>query len=169
MLSAGGFSIGHEAAWRRLVCPPKRRETGVDFSISIDIAAPPSMVWSVMSDIERWPEWTASVRRVTRFGKGPLRVASRALIRQPGFPPALWRVTAVEPGRSFTWKSGLPGLRVLAHHEVIAAAGGARATLALHFAGLLGPMFGRLTSRINNEYLHMEAAGLKRRSEARSR
>jgi len=39
------------------------------------------------------------------------------------------------------------------------------ATLAVHVAGALGPMFGRLTCDINKRYLAYEAAGLKQRSE----
>ena len=139
----------------------------MDFSISVDIDAPPSRVWAVMSDVEKWHEWTASVTSVKLTDRGPLKVGSRAWIRQPKFPPALWTVTDVRDA-SFTWVSRAPGLLVTARHFVVPAGAGARATLSLNFAGLLGPLFGRWTSGINNRYLAMEAAGLKQRSEKRS-
>ncbi|MSU59740.1 MAG: hypothetical protein EXS35_16495 [Pedosphaera sp.] len=31
------------------------------FSITVDISAQPQIVWAVMADVERWPEWTPSV------------------------------------------------------------------------------------------------------------
>ena len=31
-----------------------------DFSIQFDVAAPPARVWEVMSDGERWADWTPS-------------------------------------------------------------------------------------------------------------
>jgi hypothetical protein len=81
----------------------------------------------------------------------------------------MWKVTALDQGRSFTWGTGAPGMRVYAHHSVEAIAGGARATLSLHFDGVLGRLAGRLTAGLNNLYLGMEAAGLRRRSEERGR
>jgi hypothetical protein len=141
----------------------------LDFSISTDIQASPEVAWSVLSDIERWPEWTPSVRSIRRLDQGPLAVGSRALIRQPKLPPAFWRVTELEEGRSFTWVTRTPGVHVTAWHWVDAQPGGSRATLSLSFAGLLGPLVGRLTRRINERYLGLEAEGLKRRSEERQR
>src|SRR5262245_43128336 len=102
-------------------------EVSMDFDISIDIAAPPDVVWPVMSDVERWHEWTASVRGVTLLDKGPLKIGSRAMIRQPRFPPAVWKVTELEPGRSFTWTTGAPGMLVYGRHSVAPIAGGTRA------------------------------------------
>ena len=136
-----------------------------DFQRSVDIAAPPDIVWSIMSDVERWHEWTPSVRSVRLLDK-PLAVGSRAWIRQPKFPPALWAVTAIEPGRGFIWKSGTPGMWVYGHHTVEPAAGGARATLRLHYEGMLAALLARMTRGITNRYLDYEAAGLKARSEA---
>ena len=151
----------------------------MDFQISVEIAAPADVVWSVMSDVERWHEWTPSVRGVRLLDPAPLRVGSRAMIRQPKFPPAMWQVVSLDPGTAFVWKSGLPGMWVYAYHSVesIASASGGsatgstgstvrtRATLRLHFAGSVSRLLGRLTANINDRYLAMEAAGLKRRSE----
>ena len=137
----------------------------MDFGISVDIAATPDRVWAVMSDIEKWHEWTPSVKGITRRDQGPLRQGSRAWVRQPKFPPALWTVTEVGE-RSFTWVSRAPGMVVAARHYVTPIDTGARAALSLNFAGLFGPFFGWLTRDINNRYLAMEAAGLKRRSES---
>jgi hypothetical protein len=120
----------------------------------------------VMSDIERWHEWTASIRRVQRLDAEPLVIGSRARVYQPGFPPALWTVTAFEAGRQFIWESRAPGLLVTARHSVEARNGGCRATLALEFSGLLGGFWARLTNKVNMRYLHMEATGLKQRSES---
>ena len=134
--------------------------------VSVDIAAPAERVWSVMSDVERWHEWTASIRRVQRLDEGPMRIGSRARVYQPGFPPALWTVTEFEPDGHFVWISRAPGLLVTARHSVEARVGGCRATLALEFAGLLGGFWAGLTNKVNLRYLHMEAAGLKQRSES---
>ena len=140
--------------------------TDVHFEISVDIGAPPETVWAVMSDPERWHEWTQSVRSIRLLDKGPLAVGSRALVRQPRFPPALWKVSAIEPGKSFTWKTGAPGAWVYGRHSVEAAAGGTRATLRLDYEGALGRLLARLTRDITNRYLGYEAAGLKQRSES---
>ncbi len=134
------------------------------FSIDVDIAARPERVWEVMSDVEHWPEWTASVTSIKRLDKGPFTVGSRAIIRQPKFPPALWRVTAIEPNR-FTWKSGMPGMWVFARHSVKPTATGSHVTLSLEYKGLFGSLLGKLTRGITERYLKLEAEGLKRRSE----
>jgi uncharacterized protein YndB with AHSA1/START domain len=136
------------------------------FSISIEIAASPERVWQVMSDTDRWHEWTPSVTSVRRLGGGAFAVGSRVVIRQPKFPPAMWKITAIEPGKSFTWISVGPGIRVVAHHSVEPQGAGSRATLSLDLQGIFGGVFGRLTKDITERYLAFEAAGLKARSES---
>ena len=136
-----------------------------DFSISVDIKASPERVWQVMSDGERWHEWTPSVTSVELLDK-PIAVGSRAIIRQPELPPAKFKVTALDPGKSFTWSTGIPAIIfVYAHHSVEPTPTGARATLRLRFDGLLGGVMGKKMADLNHRYLAMEAAGLKRFSE----
>ena len=134
------------------------------YRTSVDISAPAQIVWEVMSDAERWHEWTPSVTSIRVLDK-PLRVGSRALIRQPKFPPAMWKVTSIEPGRGFIWKSGMPLMWVFGHHFVEPIPGGTRATLQLYYKGPIGRLLARMTRDITNKYLGYEAAGLKQRSE----
>jgi len=139
--------------------------TPLSFSKSIDINAAPDGVLAVMSDVERWPEWTASVTSIKRLDAGPFVIGSRASIRQPKLPPALWTVSAIEPGRSFTWISKGPGILVTAHHSIDPRASGSRVTLSIRYEGLLAKLVAWMTKDINERYLAMEANGLKARCE----
>jgi uncharacterized protein YndB with AHSA1/START domain len=135
-----------------------------DFRIAVDIVAPPDRVWAVMADIDRWPEWTPTVTRIQRLDRGPLAVGSRVRIRQPRLPAAVWQVSELLEGRSFTWVSQSPGVRAVAKHSVEPTAQGARATLSIRFSGLLGGLVARLTRGLNERYLALEAQGLRERS-----
>ena len=137
------------------------------FEDSAVIAAPPATVWEVYSDVEHWPDWTESVTSVELLDPAPLRVGSRARIRQPRLPVAEWTVTEIDPGRSFTWVARGPGVRSTGTHVVEPHADGARATAILDQGGPLGPVVGFLTRGITRRYLAMEAAGLKARAEQR--
>lgn len=132
----------------------------------IDIVAPPAVVFAVMADVERWHEWTASIRGVRLFGGAPLAPGRRALVRQPGLPPALWTVTDLQPDREFTWVSVAPGLRVTARHAALDTPGGTRALLSLTYTGPFGDWLARVTRGITERYLLLEAEGLKARSES---
>ncbi|HET9950412.1 MAG TPA: SRPBCC family protein [Candidatus Eisenbacteria bacterium] len=136
-----------------------------EFAVSIDIQAPPERVYAVMVDVARWPEWTPTVTKIERLTPGPFAAGSRTRVVQPGFPPAIWQTTELIEGRSFTWVSGAPGMRVTARHSVEPREGGSRATLCIQYAGLFGPLFGWLTRDANNRYIALEAKGLKSRSE----
>jgi carbon monoxide dehydrogenase subunit G len=136
-----------------------------DFSISVQIDAPPSRVWPVMSDVERWHEWTPTIRSVARTNDGPFRIGARARVHQPKLPPADWVVTVLDEGRGFTWESRAPGVHVVARHQVEPSGGGSRVTLSIQYSGLFGDLLGRLLSSINRRYIALEADGLKRRVE----
>ena len=139
------------------------------FRISVEIGASPDIVWQVMRDAERWHEWTDSVTSIRVLGSQPLAIGTRAIVRQPRFPPAVWKVTELEPGRGFTWKSGFPGAWVYASHTVEPAGSGAHVTLHLRYEGAIGRLLAHMTRDITSRYLAMEAAGLKKRSEERQR
>jgi uncharacterized protein YndB with AHSA1/START domain len=133
------------------------------FEATIDVAASAQLVFEVYTDVERWPEWTDSVTSAERLDQGPLSVGSSARIKQPRLPAAVWEVTEVVAGHSFTWMARGPGIITTASHVVTAPAGGGPVTVtaSLEQAGLLGPLFGFLTKNLINRYLQIELRGLK--------
>jgi uncharacterized protein YndB with AHSA1/START domain len=137
----------------------------VDYEISVDIDAAPDEFWRVLTDVERWPEWTPSMMRVDRLDSGPLQVGSTARIKQPKFPPTVWRVTDLEPGQSFSWTASGPGVATVGGHRITPLAHGVEVTLSIRQTGPLAWLMGLFTSRLTKSYVQMEANGLKRRSE----
>jgi hypothetical protein len=138
-----------------------------EYRASIEIQAPPGVVWSILSDVERWPNWTPTVTRLTKLRPGPLAVGMAARIVQPKLPAAVWVVTELQDGREFTWVNRRAGLLVTGGHVVEALPNGrARVTVSIRFTGFLAPLVGRLARRLNEDYLATEARGLKSRSEA---
>ncbi len=131
----------------------------------IEIEAPVDQVWSVMSDVERWHEWTASIKSVKLLDSSGLVPGGRARIRQPGFPAAIWRVVTIVPGRKFVWESVGPGLRSIGIHTVEPLANGrSRAILRLENHGPLSFLFMPFAAK-SRYFVGLEARGLKQRSE----
>lgn len=137
---------------------------------SIEIQAPASVVWDVYTDVERWPEWTASVERVVALDGPSIEVGKRFEIKQPRMPKLVWEVTEVAPGSSWKWRQRSPGGTTIAYHEV---AGGPDGTTLVRQGvdqrGPLGALVGLLMRRTTRRYLELEARGLKERSEQRHR
>src|SRR5215510_4873203 len=82
---------------------------------SITIDAPIEVVWSVFTDVERWPTWASSFTLV-ELVDGPMCLGARVRIGQPRLPTVVWEVTKWEPGRSWTWTTTSPGARTEASH-----------------------------------------------------
>jgi uncharacterized protein YndB with AHSA1/START domain len=130
-----------------------------------EIAARPHRVWQVLTDVERWPEWTASMVRVTRLEPGPLTVGSTTRVEQPTGKPMVWTVTDLVEGRCFTWVASAPGMRFVAGHELTGGGDGVHAELSFSLQGPLSWVGALLAGARIRRYVGMEIAGLKRRSE----
>ena len=133
----------------------------------IEIAASPELVWSTLSDVERWPEWTRSVSEVERLDAGGFGARSRARVKQPGMPRLVWEVTEYVPEEVFSWASKAPGVTTTGGHRLVTDQGDrVTVTLTLDQEGFLAPVVWRLTGSRSRRYVQMEADGLKRRCES---
>lgn len=133
---------------------------------TVDAEADLASAWTAITDVRTWPRWTASVTSVELLDEGPLRLGSRARLRQPRMRPLVWQVTALADQREFTWTSTSPGVRTVGRHLISPNGDGStRITLELHQTGPLAGLIGALVGRRTVRYLDLEAAGLKAASE----
>jgi carbon monoxide dehydrogenase subunit G len=136
------------------------------FETTVDLDAAPAAVWAVMSDVERWAEWTPSIRSITRTSSGPMGVGSTALVKQPKLAPAHFVVTKWEPGRGFDWTTKHPLVTAIGSHWIEPVGAGSRVTLSVEYGGALARLIAWAYAGLTNRYLRMEAEGLKRRLES---
>jgi len=126
------------------------------------INVPADQVWSTLSEITKWPEWTPTVKKVHGLDETTVGVGSRFKLYQPKLLPAKWSITIWEPGVGFEWVSKVPGVVTKAGHQLKSTDSGVELQLVIEFSGLLGDFVGRIAGKLTKEYLSLEATGLKR-------
>lgn len=137
-----------------------------DFRYVVEIRVSPPRVWSVLLDVEHWPEWTTSVTKVRRMDIGPLTLGSRTRIWQPKLMPAVWRVTSLDEKRHiFAWTTHVFGMKIVARHQVESVGVLSRVILSINYSGILGPFVARMLRDLNWDYLAREGTGLRKRCE----
>ena len=138
-------------------------------SSSTDIAAPPETVWSLISDVRRWPDLLpATVTSVTPVDPArPEEVGARYVIEQPKIPRATWELTEWAPNQRFTWTSRTFGVTTTGSHVVEPRpGGGSRATLAIEWTGPLAAAVRLAYGKLTQRYVDIEGGNLKERAEA---
>jgi hypothetical protein len=133
----------------------------MEFRVTETADVSPSQVWRSFVDVEHWPELTPSMREVRRVDSGPLRVGSEAIIKQPGMARTRWRVTELEPDRSFAWETHVGGVTAVGGHLVEPAGPGSTITLTLSQSGPLAGIVGVLMGRLIRRNLALELEGFR--------
>jgi hypothetical protein len=113
----------------------------------VEIAAPPDVVWDVLTDLDRYAEWNPFVREAA--GRADVGARLELLIQPVGGRAMAFRpvVTAAERGRRFAWLGrlwGVPGLFEGAHRfDLSPTATGTRLVHGEDFRGVLVPVLWR--------------------------
>lgn len=123
------------------------------------IPASRRVVWSLMSELDRWDELLPTVSRVTRVGEpGPVVLGSRFRVEQPCLPTATYEVIDWQAGSAFTWAAAGPGVTAVASLSLVDTAGGSRLTLRIDWCGPAAGLMRLLLSRKARTYMEREAA-----------
>lgn len=140
-----------------------------DLELSTAIEAPIDVVWSILADVERMPEWTASMRSVSLETGPSLQRGSRARIKQPWLRAGTWTVDLFDPPRYFSWRSRTGSVETTGGHLLTDRGAVTEATLTIRHAGRGARLVGTLLRPLVWHYLQLELAGLKTRAEEAGR
>jgi hypothetical protein len=133
---------------------------------TVEIDTPAETVWQLTVEVTGWPEFTPTMTSVQRLEAGPLRVGSRARIKQPGQSAAVWTVTALDGSRRFfAWQTRRLGLTMLGSHLVQERGQGCRNTLGIEITGRGAGLFWFLFGALLRRSLVTENAGFQTRAQ----
>ncbi|WP_276271928.1 SRPBCC domain-containing protein [Haloarcula litorea] len=135
-----------------------------EISASVEVPAPPAVVWEVLTDTDAYPRWNTLLTVSGDLEAGET-VAARLSV--PGLPTVSFSptITAVEPERELRWESSLLGFD--AEHVFRLEPtddGGTRFVQTETVDGpLAGRVVGRLDRRLRRGFEQMNV-GLRRRA-----
>ncbi len=137
------------------------------FERSIEIDAPTQRVWDVLSALEAWPQRIETVDTIELLTPPPITAGSRVRLKQPKLREGTWDVTVWEAPSYFEWTQKTGGMTNVAGHRVEALGdSGTRLTLTLEMRGPLVSIVGRFYKKLTNDYMTLEAEGMKRAAES---
>lgn len=131
----------------------------------ISIAAPIEKVFAVLCDVEKWSEWTKSIKKTELITSGGFKVGAKIKIYQPRLLPAVWTVTEISQNRVI-WTKDSPGLKVNATHILESTNDGTSFVNSITFEGFLAALVLQVSRSLTKKYIAMEANGLKNVCEA---
>jgi hypothetical protein len=118
-----------------------------------DLAA----VWTVWTDVARWPEWDVS-KEIARLD-GPFQPGVCGWAKQRGNLGGSFTITAVDTGRRWVTECPVPMGKVLFHHLLEPVAQGrVRVVKGVEVQGGFGPLFRLLAPKIRREIAESLAA-----------
>jgi uncharacterized protein YndB with AHSA1/START domain len=131
----------------------------------METVAPPSRVWQVWSDVNRWPEWNPDMKE-SRMD-APLKLGATGMINTRSGGKHDVVVTHYQEGRSFELEStALPGTKMAIRATVTPSGTGSRLTQGFEPRGLLAPIVGPMMGGQILKTFNAVLNGLKRKVEA---
>jgi uncharacterized membrane protein len=135
--------------------------------VTVDINASPEQIWPILSDVRHWSKWTASITEIVLLDDKPIGVGSKARVRQPKLPTAVWTVTKWVPNSGFAWDNKSIGIYSVGEHWITTKGDGiSTVRLGIRQTGWLASLVVPLLRELIERYVNTEAAGLKKECEA---
>ncbi len=129
------------------------------FEESIQVASPPEKVFSVYSEVSKWPEWDEDV--VSASLEGEFQRGATGKLKPKGAPTSKIKLIEVTPNKSFTVECKLPLCKMHFIHELTDSGNGTTVKNVLEFSGFAAPLFGRMMGKGIAKTMPSSLQGLK--------
>ena len=136
------------------------------FSSSIEVDAPVNKVWALIDELEKWPQWMLSIRKIERVSEGPLTVGSQiSVTAKVGrlSVTLLMTITEFLPERSVVMQGKALGTNLTRFYYFEPVNGKTKVTLGGDVSGLLAWLARRGGQAVSDEMVQ----AVKKRIESR--
>jgi hypothetical protein len=135
------------------------------FATSVAIRARPEIVWALLTDAARYPQWNSTIAKID----GRIAAGGKVTVHAKATPGRAFplKVTEFAPPRRMVWSGGMPlGLFTGTRTFTLTPAAGGELTFDMReeFSGLLAPLISRSIPDLQPAF-DTFAADLKRRAE----
>ena len=137
----------------------------MQFSATVEIEAPVGKVWRLIDELEQWPQWMPSIKRIERVTEGPLTVGSQLLVTAKVSRLTvnlLMTTTEFEPERLAVMTGRALGTNLTRFYKFEPLNGKTRVTIGGEVSGLLARLARRGGKAVSEEI----AQAAKRRVES---
>jgi len=123
------------------------------FSASVEINSTPEKAWALLNNVEEWPKWIPSLKKIEKVSEGSLGVGSRVLVvaRSLITVNLLMTITEFVPGRSVVMEGKVLGVRMKRYYKMEPMNGRASLTAGGEVSGLLAFLVRRGGQRLSKE------------------
>jgi carbon monoxide dehydrogenase subunit G len=92
----------------------------VKFSASVEIDSTPERTWALVNNVEEWPKWIPSLKKIEKVTQGPLGVGSQVLVVAKSLITVnlLMTITEFVAGRRVVMKGGVLGVKMTRYYEM---------------------------------------------------
>ena len=111
--------------------------------VSEDTRASAEQVWSLYADVAGWPKWDSELDACTL--SGPFEAGTSGTLTPKGMTAIPFTLLHVDPQKSFSDETHLPGAVLKFHHTLEETPEGTRITHTIH---LIGPDYDRYAATI---------------------
>ena len=124
------------------------------FSASVEINTTSEKAWALVKNVEEWPSWIPSLKKIEKVTKGPMDVGSRVLVvaRSLITVNLLMTITEFVPGWRVVMEGKVLGVRMKRYYEMEPVAQNkAKLTAGGEVSGLLAFLVRRGGQKLSEE------------------
>ena len=109
------------------------------FSSSVEIDAPPEKVWALVNDLEEWPQWIPSIKRIEKLSEGALGEGSQVRVTAKSIITVklLMTITEFVPGQRAVMQGKVMGTKMTRYYTFEPVNQRTRLTAGGEVSGLL--------------------------------
>jgi carbon monoxide dehydrogenase subunit G len=124
------------------------------FSARVEINSTPEKTWALVNNVEEWPKWIPSLKKIENVSRGPLSMGSQVLVVAKSLITVnlLMTITEFVAGRRVVMKGKVLGVKMTRYYEMEPVGQNkAKLTAGGEVSGLLAFLVRRGGQRLSEE------------------